>query len=187
MGRGCPQGLGGSRDGGEWRKAKQKSEACFLSHFSGHWQSFDFCHRRVRFSKDDLPWSQVMVGTSRKLVDLESASRQVVTEEINVKGILKIILLSKKKLWPRHCTGSRSLYVFHMYFICILQGLILKAPSGFLFFFFFSRDPMLLWKPWDIQKSKKSNGKHTRILQRNQRAGVRAPPHPTKHGQSSGN
>jgi hypothetical protein len=98
MGRGCPQGLGGSRDGGEWRKAKQKSEACFLSHFSGHWQSFDFCHRRVRFSKDDLPWSQVMVGTSRKLVDLESASRQVVTEEINVKGILKIILLSKKKL-----------------------------------------------------------------------------------------
>lgn len=48
-----------------------------------------------------------------------------------------------------HCTGSRSLYVFPMHFICILQGLNLKS------LLFVSIELMLLWKPLDIQKSKK--------------------------------
>lgn len=149
MGRGCPQGLGGTRDGGEWRKAKHKSESCFLSHLSGDWQSSDFCHRRVRFSKNDVYLSLVMVEASRTLVDLESTSRQVVAEEIDMRGILKIILLFRKKMWSRHYTGSRSLNVLHMHFICILQGGSLKH------LLVFTRDLMLLWKPWDIQKSKK--------------------------------
>lgn len=47
----------------------------------------------MRFSKDDVYLSLVMVEASRTLVDLESTSRQVVAEEIDMRGILKIILL----------------------------------------------------------------------------------------------
>ena len=52
----------------------------------------------MRFSKDDLRLSQLMVEKSRTLVDLESTYRQVAAEEINVRGILTITLLFREKM-----------------------------------------------------------------------------------------